>query len=408
MAELQKTTPPEEMRDLIKKELEFNGIQLHKCEWLAADAVIDEITRMIVPEIHEGRTAPCGVVFADDQSDFSKIRTIFMGDSELALARRLANGIDSFLIYEKETFRGLAFYSEPQTTELQLVRNFPSSGGLIVQRNASGVTKFYQSHGITLHESRNWFTKPLVKEASWKISQCVSGMDRLVLERILEFAFHLLSPASHLGATLVWFLQPPTQEELVELPSLQDLTPFRLSLLSEKDSSAVCHLLSQIDGATILDPAGNLIRTGVHLNYSARSAELISELKGTRHTSARRFSYDVGHTLVIAVSEDGPVTVFSDGASIANLRIQTSHKEARLLKDAVPEKKEDISSNSFEVLCGKCSKTAMIEKVTVKGWIQTHTVNCPICGTRLHTAECFSLECRPFKRVATATEKRSN
>ena len=131
---------------------------------------------------------------------------------ELALARRLANGIDSFLIYEKETFRGLAFYSEPQTTELQLVRNFPSSGGLIVQRNASGVTKFYQSHGITLHESRNWFTKPLVKEASWKISQCVSGMDRLVLERILEFAFHLLSPASHLGSTLVWFLQPPTQE----------------------------------------------------------------------------------------------------------------------------------------------------------------------------------------------------
>jgi DNA integrity scanning protein DisA with diadenylate cyclase activity len=37
-------------------------------------------------------------------------------------------------------------------------------------------------------------------------------------------------------------------------------------------------------------------------------------LGGTRHTSGRRYSYDDPFATVIAVSEDGPVSVLRNGA----------------------------------------------------------------------------------------------
>ncbi|MBI5088504.1 MAG: DNA integrity scanning protein DisA nucleotide-binding domain protein [Actinobacteria bacterium] len=40
---------------------------------------------------------------------------------------------------------------------------------------------------------------------------------------------------------------------------------------------------------------------------------------GTRHASARRFSFDEPDTVVFVVSEDGPLTVYSSGEPIARL-----------------------------------------------------------------------------------------
>jgi hypothetical protein len=44
---------------------------------------------------------------------------------------------------------------------------------------------------------------------------------------------------------------------------------------------------------------------------------------GTRHTSAARHTYDCPDVLAFVVSIDGPVTVFSDGLRIAQLRATT-------------------------------------------------------------------------------------
>ena len=44
-----------------------------------------------------------------------------------------------------------------------------------------------------------------------------------------------------------------------------------------------------------------------------RKVRVIGALGGTRHTSARRYSHDDPEAVVIAVSEDGPVTVFRRG-----------------------------------------------------------------------------------------------
>ena len=41
--------------------------------------------------------------------------------------------------------------------------------------------------------------------------------------------------------------------------------------------------------------------------------ESVEALRGTRHTSARRYSYDDPTATVIVVSEDGPVSVLRNG-----------------------------------------------------------------------------------------------
>jgi len=51
-------------------------------------------------------------------------------------------------------------------------------------------------------------------------------------------------------------------------------------------------------------------------------------MRGTRHTSAARHTYDCPDVLAFVVSTDGPVTVFSDGRRIAELKAdpQFAHK----------------------------------------------------------------------------------
>jgi len=389
-----------EMQTLIAQELELNGVNLNKNIWLSSESVLQEISLILASPAHEGRVPSSGVMFVEDVTELTGAERIALPAKDIELTRMLANGIDYFLLYERDRFFGLAYFKEPLATELQLVRNFPASGGMLVQRGPTGSTKFFQGDSITLHENRVWRIKSHVKEAAWKVSQCLSSVDRHVLNRILELSFHLLSPTSRVGATLVWCMRPPMEDILEGLSVGHELASLHLSILNEAHSTAICHLLSGVDGATFLDPLGNLISTGVHLKYSDQSRDFVPEFKGTRHTSAKRFSFDKENALVVTISEDGPVTVFSNGASIANLSIHSSYKEAKKLKAKAPEKREDITSSSYETICKHCGKTSMLEQINVEGFEEDWNVNCPVCQAHLHHSFCFSLECRPFRRLA--------
>jgi len=67
--------------------------------------------------------------------------------------------------------------------------------------------------------------------------------------------------------------------------------------------------LAQVDGASLFDADGTLRAIGVRLIPSTDSEMTIDAFRGTRHTSARRYSADDPGATVIVVSEDGPVTV---------------------------------------------------------------------------------------------------
>lgn len=387
-----------EMKMLLAKELELNGIRFDLHKWLSSGSTLVELSTIIACEAHEGIIPSVGCLFVEVASELFGVEYVLVDSDQISMARKFANGIDCFLLYEKEIFFGLVYFKEPLLNELFFVRAFPPSGGLFVQRGPTGTIKFFQGNSIILLENRNWFTKPLIKEAAWKISRCVSEVNHNVLNRILEFSFHLLSPIPQVGATLVWWLSDlPKDNPELQITGL-DISDFKFSIMDESRSATFCHFLSQIDGATFLDRNGQFMKTGIHLKNSNKSRALIPELKGTRHTSAQRFSYDFSNTLVITISSDGPVTIFSDGVNIADLVIHPSHKAAHNLKKMLPDKEEEITSLSYEVICQHCGKLLMIEQVNVLDWNKETDVNCIVCQSLLRTLDCFTVECRPFKR----------
>ena len=56
-----------------------------------------------------------------------------------------------------------------------------------------------------------------------------------------------------------------------------------------------------------------LRQLGVRLIPSSAAEAEVDPLGGTRHTSARRYSHDDPRATVVAVSEDGPVSVLRAG-----------------------------------------------------------------------------------------------
>lgn len=74
------------------------------------------------------------------------------------------------------------------------------------------------------------------------------------------------------------------------------------------------HALAHVDGAAIFDADEVLRRLGVRLVPSTAAEETVEAFGGTRHTSGRRYNHDDPLATVVAVGEDGPVSVLRNGA----------------------------------------------------------------------------------------------
>jgi len=125
---------------------------------------------------------------------------------------------------------------------------------------------------------------------------------------MLEFAVHDLGSRG-IGSLLIYRPHDEPGPRVEErLP-----TPPPLRIRRAPHLAPLWHALAQTDGAAIFDAEGVLRRLGVRLVPSDAAEETVEPLGGTRHTSARRYSYDDPLATVIAVSEDGPVSVLRNG-----------------------------------------------------------------------------------------------
>ena len=79
------------------------------------------------------------------------------------------------------------------------------------------------------------------------------------------------------------------------------------------DLAPLVHVLAQIDGAAVFDVDGTLRELGVRLLPDPETESAVEGFRGMRHTTARRYSVDEPDSVVIVVSEDGPVTVMRQG-----------------------------------------------------------------------------------------------
>jgi DNA integrity scanning protein DisA with diadenylate cyclase activity len=106
-----------------------------------------------------------------------------------------------------------------------------------------------------------------------------------------------------------------SERDLVVLAVEERLpTPPPLQIRRLAHLAPLRHALAQVDGAAIFNADGVLRQLGVRLVPSKAAEKTVEAFGGTRHTSARRYSHDDPLATVIAVSEDGPVSLLRKGA----------------------------------------------------------------------------------------------
>jgi hypothetical protein len=216
-----------------------------------------------------------------------------------------------------------------------------------------------------------------------------------LIAELLDFAFHRLSPL-HIGATLVVPLQSGVDPLTFPLEHDGYELPMNLNLRTPEDRELLVGYLRVVDGAVLLTPEGAVARTQVKLQTTKETSRKIGADRGMRHSSAKWFSYDNPTALVIVVSADGPVTMYSDGARVAVLG------EAGI--DTLPNELNTVAGEAERLEttwelegCPGCEKQIMLRVVRLEGADKTIEVHCPVCKADLPSRQAVGLWLAPKK-----------
>jgi Probable sensor domain DACNK/DisA bacterial checkpoint controller nucleotide-binding len=304
-------------RRRLAEELEEAGMRLGDSA-AHRDVLLDEIDHVRRPVVHERRVASIGTIVEpmSDPATWGRgtgldITRIAAGQHPLSAVRRFADGLSSWVLRRIDGSNEWLVFDRPAGSERDMVVMAGVFDATLVQRHPAESVRIAGGFGVLRWQGLWWHHEPPVR--SW-IDAVAAGPvhgDHRVLEALLEFAVHDLG-ALGVGSLLVFRPDaapgPDVEDPLPTPPPLEIRQPFHLGPLR--------HALSQVDGAAIFDATGILRRLGVRLMPSQRAERDVAAHRGTRHTSGRRYSRDDPVATVIAVSEDGPVTVFRDGAVI--------------------------------------------------------------------------------------------
>jgi DNA integrity scanning protein DisA with diadenylate cyclase activity len=297
----------------LAEELEESGVQLERAG--LSRLVLEEVDRALRPAVHERRVPSSGTIIdpSTDAVGWSSATDLEItrqpvGDHPLDETRRFADGLSSWLVRRTEGPSEWMVFDRPAGSERDLVVLAEALGSTLVQRHPSGVVRIVGAFGVLRWSGFTWHLEPPVTSWLDPFNTCKKPEELRVLTALLEFAVHDLG-ANEIGALLIFRPTsepgPPVEERYPIPPALRIDQPFHLAPLR--------HALAQVDGAAVFDGSGVLRRLGVRLVPSAEAEESVDAYKGTRHTSGRRYSYDDPMAVVIAVSEDGPVSVARNG-----------------------------------------------------------------------------------------------
>jgi DNA integrity scanning protein DisA with diadenylate cyclase activity len=384
----------EEHVKLLIRELTLSGFKVNEILpiWsrpaTVRRTVLNELLFAMNAQVHEGRISPYGSVLFPPSASLANVLELSANDRQLA--QKAADGSSSLAAFIGAEFTGLLLLKPASTPELQISELAAAANAIAIRRDARGVLRVFSEKGILRHVGRIWTSSPALNLAVEHVSRVAPQINQPMLLEILKFAYYVLS-AWHIGATFVWLLSDRDDfESGVDLRSLGLRVDPR-----EKDPPLAfsAHLLDQYDGATVISKGGQILKTQVQLMPSNNSKNYIKPLSGTRHTSAKRASFDRGDIVVITVSSDGPVTVFSDGLDVYKITWYSAFDQARAFVRATgPENRESVDAASFERVCSNCGKTSRVEVFTVYGFREREEANCPICGTKIASAMCFRID----------------
>lgn len=280
-----------------------------------ADLLVVEVDYAMRPAVHERRVPTFGSIIEPtqppeqwEQASQLAISRRSLGGYPVDEARRFADGLSSFLLRHVGGDDEFVVFDRAAGSERDLVVLAEAMGATVVQRHPLGYIRVVGAFGVLRWDDLRWhFERPI---SSWvdSVSACGAHGDKDILFRLLTFAVHDLG-ARGTGAVLVY--QPHTVPE--PFYEIRHPPPPPLQISHAADLAPLRHVLGQIDGAAVFDETGTLRELGVRLVPSAEAESDIEGLRGMRHTSARRYSFDESASTLIVVSEDGPVTVVRNG-----------------------------------------------------------------------------------------------
>ena len=296
----------------LAEELAESGLDLNRAD---RDLLIEEVDHALRPAVHERRVPSSGAIVepttdpgswgAGTALDITRAPT---RDQPLAAARRYADGLSSWLLRRVESASEWLVFDRPAASERDLGVVAETMGATVIQRHPAGLVRVVGEMGVLRWDGFSWHHEPPVEHWIGMVNAGETGRAIPLLRALLEFAVHDLG-ANGIGALLVLresdAANSAAEERLPAPPPLSIERPMHLAPLR--------HALAQVDGAAVFDAAGVLRQLGVQLNLSREAEMAIQVYKGTRHTSGLRHSYDDPGSIVIAVSDDGPVSVFRRG-----------------------------------------------------------------------------------------------
>lgn len=305
-------------RRRLAEELEESGLVVEGNDAFRA-LLLEEVEHVLRPDVHERRVMSSGTII-EPRSDPStwesatqlEITRGGVDHQPLPAARRFADGLSSWLLRRTDEANEWMVFDRPAGSERDLVVMANAFGATIVQRHPGGAVRVAGTFGVLRWDGMRWHHVPPVRDWIDAVTATPPHGDLTVITDMLRFAIHDLG-SMHVGALLIYRPEPddgPTVEE--RLP-----TPPPLRIRAATHLAPLRHALAQVDGAAVFDVDGVLRQLGVRLVPSSDAEETVDAFRGTRHTSARRYSHDDPRATVIAISDDGPVSVFRAGAVVA-------------------------------------------------------------------------------------------
>ncbi len=283
-----------------------------------------ELAYALRPQLHEGRVPtygvlipPAPVVFTDDRIiGVDSVDLIAVTDLDVQFARRFADGATSFAVRTSDAITHLACFGRNMADEYDLVGLQASLGGLIIQRHAAGQVRVFGPAGVVRWNGIVWHHDAPIDAWIRRLGTVAGDIPIEGVRPLLRFAIHELG-GRRIGATLIWRpTDHPTPDRRLE--RLVHNAP-RLRLDSVGEEAAIAQALAQTDGAAIFDGDASLVALGIRLASSAAADRAVGAMRGMRHTSALRYSFDDPHSVVIVVSEDGPVTLMHGGRAVTTV-----------------------------------------------------------------------------------------
>jgi hypothetical protein len=238
----------------------------------------------------------------------------------------MADGVQAFA-FVRDDAAELVLLASPVGREIELVRLRRALGPAttLVCRTDDAVVRVFRPGEIVIFDGTRWWTKPDARNYGLSVRRALPAAPLDVTQHILDFCVHTAGPGAG-GTMLVWCLDTDTLDQLRNHSAHTRLrAATELPLTLPVAHSAIRQLLFQVDGAAAVDPDGSVVEIGLHLRPSASAHQNIPlpAFGGTRHAAAQRSSKDFPNAIFFVVSDDGPVTVFNDGRTIASIVMDT-------------------------------------------------------------------------------------